>query len=216
MVGSRNRLASARSVSAFFGAAESVFGTAQYTKRTALSPRFAPSPRALRLLPALCAISPPFVRPSLRATLFLCRSFLARKRVRIFIFGFLSEFLVLNRSTDVNEDFMKKSCRRNLDRHLRQRSRGLRNEATVAEKILWEALRKDACGGYRFLRQHPIPPYVVDFYCAALKLVIEVDGSIHDLPEVQANDQLRQNTLEERGLHLLRITNQEGNRLGLA
>ena len=126
-----------------------------------------------------------------------------------FSFGFLSESLVPNRSTDVNEDFMKKSCRRNLDRHLRQRSRTLRTEATVAEKILWEALRKDACGGYRFLRQHPIPPYVVDFYCAALKLVIEVDGSIHAIPEVQANDQFRQQTLEERNLQVLRFTNED-------
>ena len=109
----------------------------------------------------------------------------------------------------MNKDFIKKSCRRNLDQHLRQRSRALRTEATVAEKILWEVLRKDACGGYRFLRQHPIAPYVVDFYCATLKLVVEVDGSIHDLPEVQANDQLRQKALEERGLRLLHLTNQE-------
>jgi very-short-patch-repair endonuclease len=126
-----------------------------------------------------------------------------------FIFDFLSESWVRNRSTGVNKDFIKKSCHRNLDQHLRRRSRALRTEATVAEKILWEALRKDTCGGYRFLRQHPIAPYVVDFYCAALKLVIEVDGTIHDLPEVQANDQLRQKALEERGLHLLRLTNQE-------
>jgi very-short-patch-repair endonuclease len=125
------------------------------------------------------------------------------------IFDFLSESLLPNRSTSVNKDFIKKSCRRNLDQHLRQRSRVLRTEATVAEKVLWEVLRKDACGGYRFLRQHPIAPYVVDFYCAALKLVVEVDGSIHDLPEVQVNDQLRQRALEERGLHLLRLTNQE-------
>ena len=61
----------------------------------------------------------------------------------------------------------------------------MRTETTVAEKILWEVLRKDACDSYRFVRQHP------------------------NLPEVQVNDRLRQKTLEERGLHVLRLTNQE-------
>jgi very-short-patch-repair endonuclease len=109
----------------------------------------------------------------------------------------------------MKREFLKKSCQRHLDEHLRQRSRALRNRATPAEKILWEALRRDSCGGYRFLRQHVIAPYVVDFYCSALRLVIEVDGSIHNLPEVQANDRLRQQALEEKNLRVLRLKNEE-------
>ena len=93
--------------------------------------------------------------------------------------------------------------------HMRDRSRTLRNEPTEAEKKLWEALRYDRCGGLRFLRQHVVGVYIVDFYCAQTKLVVEVDGSIHDLPEVQQQDRHRQQLLEEQGLCVLRMTNDD-------
>jgi 5-methyltetrahydrofolate--homocysteine methyltransferase len=92
---------------------------------------------------------------------------------------------------------------------MRNRSRTLRNEPTDAETKLWDALRYDRCAGLRFLRHHVIGVYVVDFYCAKAKLVIEVDGSIHDIPEVRQQDQFRQKLLEERGLRVLRLTNEE-------
>ncbi|WP_309687037.1 endonuclease domain-containing protein [Armatimonas sp.] len=92
---------------------------------------------------------------------------------------------------------------------MRNRSRALRNKPTEAEKKLWEALRYDRCNGLRFLRQHVIGVYVVDFYCAGARLVIEVDGSIHDLPEIRQQDQHRQQLIEEHGFSVLRLANDE-------
>ena len=58
------------------------------------------------------------------------------------------------------------------------RARRLRRRTTDAERLLWDALRKDQLG-WRFRRQHPIPPYVVDFACVEARLVIEADGGQH-------------------------------------
>ena len=55
----------------------------------------------------------------------------------------------------------------------------LRNNATIAEKILWEELKGSKLLGYKFRRQYGVGPFVVDFYCPRLKLAIEVDGSYH-------------------------------------
>lgn len=89
---------------------------------------------------------------------------------------------------------------------LYQKARELRNNATHAETILWEYLKNKPVG-YKFRRQHPFSIYILDFYCHALKLVIEVDGSIHNVPEVQLNDEQRQNTLQNHGLLVLRFQN---------
>src|SRR5690349_5986551 len=95
-------------------------------------------------------------------------------------------------------------------RHIRDRARGLRRDMTPAESHLWEAIRAKQCDGLRFLRQHPIGPYVLDFYCAEKQLAIEVDGEIHSQPEVARFDVSRQEALEtERGIIFLRLTNQE-------
>jgi len=56
------------------------------------------------------------------------------------------------------------------------RARKLRKDLTEAEKKLWRALRRDQLGGLNFRRQHPIGPYVLDFYCPKLGLAVEVDG----------------------------------------
>ncbi len=55
----------------------------------------------------------------------------------------------------------------------------LRQKMTTAEKLLWQRLKENQLG-YRFKPQHPIDIFIADFYCHALKLVIEVDGQIHD------------------------------------
>lgn len=57
--------------------------------------------------------------------------------------------------------------------------------------------------GFKFRRQHPFINYILDFYCHALMLVIEVDGLIHDLEEVKNNDEIRQKHLEEQGRTVL-------------
>ena len=60
--------------------------------------------------------------------------------------------------------------------HMRDVARRLRHEATGAEQVLWDLLRGRRCQGNRFLRQRAIGVYVVDFYCPALHLAVEVDG----------------------------------------
>ena len=84
----------------------------------------------------------------------------------------------------------------------------LRKRQTFAEEILWQYLRTKPLG-FKFRRQHVYSIYILDFYCHALKLVIEVDGSIHMMEEVKENDQVRQKQLDADGLFVLRFTNSE-------
>ncbi|WP_207512013.1 endonuclease domain-containing protein [Longitalea luteola] len=63
--------------------------------------------------------------------------------------------------------------------------------------------------GYKFRRQHPLRIYIVDFYCHKLKLVIEVDGSVHGENEVRVADAEPQRQLELDGLRVIRFTNEE-------
>jgi very-short-patch-repair endonuclease len=86
---------------------------------------------------------------------------------------------------------------------LKQVARILRNNMTLGEILLWKELKGKKLLGYDFHRQKPIDEYVVDFYCPALKLVVEVDGESHDGKEEA--DRLRQNKLESIGLTVLRF-----------
>jgi very-short-patch-repair endonuclease len=80
----------------------------------------------------------------------------------------------------------------------------LRRRATPSEEVLWHALRAKQVGGRRFRRQQPIGPFVVDFFCPSARLVVEVDGAIHD-STVEA-DRQRQAAIEGLGLRFLRVT----------
>jgi len=82
-------------------------------------------------------------------------------------------------------------------------AREFRREPTEGEKILWSALRGKKLDGIKFRRQQPVGYFVVDFYASAFRLVIEVDGSIHD-QQIEA-DKARQHILEELGLIVFRI-----------
>ena len=86
-------------------------------------------------------------------------------------------------------------------------ARALRRNMTDAEKLLWRFLRDRQLGGYKFRRQHPIGPYVVDFVCLEKALVIEVDGGQH-ATNFDA-DVKRSDYLNERGLRVLRFWNNE-------
>jgi len=94
-------------------------------------------------------------------------------------------------------------------------ARDLRNNQTEAEKILWSRLRKRAVSGLRFLRQYPIifeydsceRFFVADFYCHEKKIVVEVDGKIHD--QQKDYDELRDFIMNELGFSVLRIKNEE-------
>lgn len=83
-------------------------------------------------------------------------------------------------------------------------SRRGRRQPSLPEARLWRYLRGSP-GGVRFRRQHAIGPYVADFYCPAIKLVIEVDGLSHDLGDRPARDTQRDLYLHSLGLHVLRI-----------
>lgn len=90
-----------------------------------------------------------------------------------------------------------------------QMAEELRKRMTEAETILWEALRNKKLSGLKFRRQHPIGRFIVDFYCHKYKLVIELDGSIHNLIEVAENDRNRELELKDFGLDILRFTNEQ-------
>jgi very-short-patch-repair endonuclease len=94
-----------------------------------------------------------------------------------------------------------------VSRELQERARELRRNMTPAEKILWEKLRHNRLNGFQFRRQQIINPYIVDFYCHARALVVEVDGDIHDLQ--QEYDAERSDYLIARGFHILRVTNDD-------
>lgn len=70
-------------------------------------------------------------------------------------------------------------------------------------------LRDRRLGGKKFRRQHGIGPYVVDFFCAEVKLVIELDGDVHDLPGRRDRDRRRQEHLESLGLTVVRFRNED-------
>ena len=90
---------------------------------------------------------------------------------------------------------------------LKSKSRDLRNDSTLSEVVLWKHLRAGSMMGHKFNRQKPLGNYIVDFYCKALNLVIEIDGSSHDYKYKQ--DLYRQRKLEELGLKFLRFTDIE-------
>ena len=81
-------------------------------------------------------------------------------------------------------------------------ARRLRRQPSLPEALLWQRLRLTR-GELRFRRQHPIGPYVADFYCPAAKIVIEVDGAVHD--RRQASDRKRDAYMASLNLQVLRI-----------
>ena len=84
-------------------------------------------------------------------------------------------------------------------------SRGLRRNMTAVERQLWSMLRRNQTG-LRFRRQHPIGPYVLDFYCPSARLCVEVDGPTHEELEGIERDLARDAWLAARGIRVLRFT----------
>lgn len=102
---------------------------------------------------------------------------------------------------------MPKTYRNIQNPNLRPRARELRAEATPSEERLWHALRNRAAGGLKFRRQVPFGSYIVDFYCAEKRLVVEVDGGVHD--SQVAYDSERTAWLESNGLKVIRVSNED-------
>ena len=90
-----------------------------------------------------------------------------------------------------------------------QRARALRQRQTTPEARLWQALRNQNLGGFKFRRQHPIGRYIVDFYCDSARLVVEVDGDSHAGGEVEARDAARTAWLVGQGYRIARFTNED-------
>jgi very-short-patch-repair endonuclease len=90
-----------------------------------------------------------------------------------------------------------------------RRAQQLRRTLTRAEARLWTALRRRDVDGLKFRRQHPIGPYVLDFYCAERRLAVEVDGGVHDNDEAVAYDRARTKWLARQGVRVIRCTNEE-------
>ena len=84
----------------------------------------------------------------------------------------------------------------------------LRRNMTDAERVLWFYL-KQGINGFKFRRQHPIGIYNTDFYCHKAKLIIEVDGSIHNDADIIKSDKIRQKDLEDWGYNVIRFSNQQ-------
>ena len=96
---------------------------------------------------------------------------------------------------------------RRIHPEIRRRARQLRQPQTLAEQKLWRHLRARQLEGFKFRRQHPIGYFIVDFYCAAAKLVIEIDGPSH--AEQVEYDRARSAWLEEQGCRVVRYTNDD-------
>ncbi|MBC8334201.1 MAG: endonuclease domain-containing protein [Anaerolineales bacterium] len=103
---------------------------------------------------------------------------------------------------------MTNSKRWRASKEIQNRARELRKNMTSAEKKLWNILRAKQLDGLYFRRQHAIGTYIVDFFCAKEKLIVEVDGGSH-LEQVEY-DQERTRWLEdEKGYRLIRFTNDD-------
>ena len=89
------------------------------------------------------------------------------------------------------------------------RARELRKSGTDHEDLIWKKLRNRSFLGLKFKRQQPIDGYIVDFCCFEKRLVIEVDGSIHEEPNQRAYDEERDSHLRYQGFRVIRFTNDE-------
>ena len=76
---------------------------------------------------------------------------------------------------------------------------------TLPEVVLWQAIRGRKLGGARFRRQHPIGPYILDFYCDETRLAVEIDGTSHEHPDQMRHDAQRTEWLNLRGITVHRI-----------
>ena len=91
----------------------------------------------------------------------------------------------------------------------KEKRRNLRKNMPKAEAIVWSRLRGKEILGCKFRRQYSIGPYVVDFYCPALKLAVEIDGDSHFQEGTKDRDRSKEAFIESFGIQFLRFTNAE-------
>ncbi len=90
----------------------------------------------------------------------------------------------------------------------KSRAKELRNELTPPEAMLWSQLKGNQLSGFAFRTQHPIGPYITDFYCHRARLVIEIDGATHQGDQI-IHDRVRDAWLHECGIETMRIPARE-------
>jgi very-short-patch-repair endonuclease len=86
-----------------------------------------------------------------------------------------------------------------------KRAKRLRDNMTRQELGLWLHLNNRQLGGFKFRRQHPIGPYITDFYCAELRLAVEIDGEVHGHPDQIAHDEWRDAYFRRLGITTMRL-----------
>ena len=86
-----------------------------------------------------------------------------------------------------------------------ERAREFRRRLTPPEARLWFAIKNGKLEALKFRRQHPVEPYILDFYCAEARLVVEVDGRGHDHPEQIEKDLRRTRFLADKGIDVIRF-----------
>ena len=91
---------------------------------------------------------------------------------------------------------------------LKEQAKYLRNNQTDSERLLWEYLKASKLG-VKFRRQSPLGDYIAGFVCLSKKIVVELDGSIHNTKEQKEHDNLRDYSLEKMGFKTLRFTNNQ-------
>ena len=96
-----------------------------------------------------------------------------------------------------------------LDPQLLEFAKTMRHNSTDAEHLMWQLLRAKRFMNLKFRRQHVIKPYIVDFYCHEIGLVIELDGSQHGMDDAIEYDAERTNFLEALGLTVVRYWNDD-------
>ena len=114
--------------------------------------------------------------------------------------------VILPTTASVN-GMMATSQRLNNAHRLLDRRRALRGDLTLAEAALWRMLRRSSLNSRKFRRQQSIGPYIVDFYCASEKLVIELEGAAHDSERIAGRDEVRERFLRSLGLTVVRLEN---------
>ena len=83
----------------------------------------------------------------------------------------------------------------------------LRSNLTPAEAFLWKQLKAKQLDGKRFVKQHSIGGYIVDFYCASEKLIVELDGEVHQNPKAETHDERRTSVFQSIGYKVIRFEN---------
>lgn len=96
----------------------------------------------------------------------------------------------------------------NRPKHLTERAKRLRKEATWPEKILWSRLRRGQLHGFKFRRQHSVLGHILDFACIEAKVAVEVDGASHQ-QERESTDERKEQVLHGNGWEILRFSNRD-------